>query len=110
MATKTRTSPAKRGSIRSVKVTADPVDAVKELLSPVERTHGAQIQAVKDYANYCVGKGAPHDRGWDIVLETWTAEDYVRTIGKARSTVGAVNKVAAVVKMMADHRDDVRSA
>ena len=109
MTTKTQ---AKRGSVRTVKVTADPVDAMKEVLTvtPAARLRAAQIQSVKDYANYCVLKGAPHDRGWDIVLETWTPEDYAQAIGKARTTVGAVNKAAAVVKMMADHRDDVRSA
>lgn len=78
-------------------------------ITPEARLQAAQIQAVKDYALYrCTNGRAP--KGWDIVHEAWDTEQIVEAIGKARTVVGAVNKVAAAVALMDANRHELVSA
>ncbi len=48
--------------------------------------------------------------GWDIVVEAMTAEEIYWIIYKARSSKGAIQRMADHVAPMAAHRDDIVSA
>lgn len=61
------------------------------------------VDAVKAHAtdNY--------EAGWDVVVETMTDEDIAERIGRARTTTGAIAKVAELVNVQVGRRIDVLS-
>lgn len=60
------------------------------------------VQGVKEYAQ------AHYDDGWDVVVETYTDEELVETIGRARTLKGALSKFGLVVEHWEEGRANAR--
>lgn len=61
-------------------------------------------QAVYDYAIAHYGKS-----GWDIVVETWDREELNAAVAKNKSVNSAIKKVRAMIRPLANRRDEVRA-
>lgn len=62
------------------------------------------VTAVRTHALANYAKG-----GWDYIVECWSDDDIRAAIGTARTESGAIKKVAAAIKPLADYRDDIRA-
>jgi len=70
----------------------------------MKATREQMIAAVKEHAeaNYSSG-------GWDEVVEAWGDDDIAEAMGSARTTNGAICKVAAIVKVRHEYAEDIRA-
>jgi hypothetical protein len=62
------------------------------------------IEAVKAYALAHYERG-----GWDYVVETYGDSDIAKIIKGCRTASGAIKKMRAAIKPIADYREDIQS-
>ncbi len=66
-------------------------------------TQAEMVEAVKRHAEDY------YEDGWDIVVECWDTADIINTIGKARTTDGAVRKVKECVTHIELYRKEIEA-
>jgi hypothetical protein len=47
--------------------------------------------------------------GWDYLVECYSNEEVEELIGKCRTVSGAIKKVAKIMKIKGDYRDDIQA-
>lgn len=62
------------------------------------------VKAVKQHAADHYEEG-----GWDYVVECYSDAEVAELIGGARTVKGAIKKVAKVMKIKGDYREDIQA-
>lgn len=67
--------------------------------TPAELVAAVRAHAITNYES----------DGWDYVVECWSDEDLLRVVATCRTARGAIRKVRAEIRPLADMRAEVRA-
>ena len=68
-------------------------------------TIGTRVEAVKAHA----AEPANYERGWDVIVETFTDEEIAEEVKGCRTDAGAIRRIGAFVRARHAYAEDVRA-